>query len=91
MNQQTELKVGDFVTPQQEEEFLFPDLYKMDPDVSYPVVFWNPGEIGVVVETSHAPWGPTTYKGSLKVKVLVASAVGWIYADYLDKLEKDDV
>ena len=89
MSIQIEPKVGDLVTAQQEDELLFSDLYGMDPDVNRPILMWDAGVVGVVIETSHVPWEKTPYKGSLKVKVLVSTYTGWIYADYLDVLNND--
>ena len=74
------MQLGSLVTPQHQDEFLFPQPMMMDPDVSSPSCFWSPGDLGIVIEFMGKN---CTYP---KVKVVCNMGFGWIYADYLDIL-----
>lgn len=72
------MKVGDLVLPAHDEEFLFSEAERMDPDTDDVELSWR--EVpGIIIELSD--FSPKR-KYQL-ARVVVGDVIGWTYSDYI--------
>lgn len=76
--EKTDMRVGDLVLPEGEEEFLFTESERMDPEMDSVELTWR--EVpGVILELSD--FSPKrNYK---KAKIIVGDVIGWTYSDFI--------
>lgn len=72
------MKVGDLVLPAGDEEFLFAEPDRMDPETDTVELSWC--EVpGIVLELSEF----TPKRNYQRARIIVADVTGWTYSDFI--------
>lgn len=74
------MKIGDLVRPDEDEESMFRDPYRMNPGRDAIEFRWSGDETGVIVEVNRDGFEHSYYP----VKILVGGRSGWTYSDYVE-------